>query len=537
MTIVILDCGRPEQARGNHLSSDIHEVFVVKSQFHMVTKPAGPVPVPLRESTLSQLARIVTCPRYDRSSTLPGIVHIGVGGFNRSHLAVYLDDLLTLRASKPWGEFGVGLLPGDKLIHTALAEQDFLYGLLLVDSDQESYRVVGSLVDHLYAPESSGAVLDRLSSSECAIVSLTVTEGGYFIEDSSGRFLVDHPDIHHDLEHPDQPQTWLGYVAEACERRQRLGRAPFTLLSCDNLEANGAVARTALLSFADARSAALRKWIEANITFPNSMVDRITPRTTEENRAIIAEKFGVFDLAPVVSEPFRQWVLEDSFAAGRPEWERVGAQFTGDVAAYEKTKMRLLNGGHSTIGYVADMLGYSTIADAACDSLLRRLLTEFMAEVRPTLKSLPGIDIDEYTAMIIKRFSNSAIRDQVARICSDGCAKIAKFIVPSLKDLLEGKKEPCVLPFVIASWLYYLRGHDENGRTLAISDLSLEWMKPFLDTGGSDARVALSVRPLFGELAFTHTQLVTTVQAHLDRLRSHGVRPAITQTLDHAEVE
>ena len=494
-------------------------------------------PVLLRNSTLSQLPAAVSRPVYDRSRTVPGLVHIGVGGFNRSHLAVYLDDLLTLGTSKPWGEFGVGLLPPDKLIHTALAQQNFLYGLLLVDSDQESYRVVGSLVGHLYAPESTEAVLEKLSAPECAIVSLTVTEGGYFVEDASGRFLADHPDIRQDLENPNRPRTWVGFVAEACERRRKLGRAPFTLLSCDNLQANGAAARTALLSFADARGAALRKWIETNVTFPCSMVDRITPRTTDENRATIAEKFGVLDRSPVVSEPFRQWVLEDAFAAGRAEWERVGAQITSDVAPYEMTKMRLLNGGHSTIGYVADLLGYSTIAEAACDPLLRRLLTEFMAEVRPTLKTLPGINLDEYTAMIVKRFCNSAIRDQVARICSDGCAKIAKFLVPSLNDLLAAKSNPRILPFVIASWLHYVRGHDEDGRALTISDPLLECMKPFLDAGGSNAALALSVRSLFGELAFTHPQLVTKVQTILDQLRSRGVRAAITQMLDRAEAQ
>jgi mannitol 2-dehydrogenase len=494
-------------------------------------------PVLLRNSTLTQLPGGVERPGYDRSGMTPGLVHIGVGGFNRSHLAVYLDDLLKLGATKPWGEFGVGLLPADAAIHAALAEQDFLYGLLLVDSGEESYRVVGSLAGHLYAPESCDAVLDKLSAPECGIVSLTVTEGGYFIEDGSGRFLADHEDIRHDLEHPDRPKTWVGFVAEACGRRRKVGGAPFTLLSCDNLQANGVAARTALVSFADARGAALRRWIEENVTFPCSMVDRITPRTTEENRATIAEKFGVLDRVPVVAEPFRQWVLEDAFAAGRPEWERVGAQITGDVAPYERTKMRLLNGGHSTIGYSADLLGYSYIGEAACDPLLRRLLTAFMAEVRPTLKTLPGIDLDEYSATIVKRFSNSAIRDQVARICSDGCAKIAKFLVPSIKDilegdLLEGQRELRVLPLVIASWLHYLRGRDENGRALTISDPLLACMKPFLLDGGDDAGLALSVRAVFGELALNHPRFARKVQASLDALRSGGVRAAITETLE-----
>jgi mannitol 2-dehydrogenase len=463
-------------------------------------------------------------------------VHIGVGGFNRSHLAVYLDDLLARGESKRWGEFGVGLLPGDKQINLALAEQDFLYGLLQVDTDQESYRIIGSLVGHLYALESTERVLERLSSPQCAIVSLTVTEGGYFVEDTSGGFCADHEDIHHDLEHPDRPRTWLGYVAEAAQRRMRRGREPFTVLSCDNLQANGTTARTALLSFGEARSGALRRWMEANISFPNSMVDRITPKTTEDSRATIAEKFGVLDLSPVVSEPFRQWVLEDAFVADRPAWELVGAQMTTDVVPYEKTKMRLLNGGHSAIGYAADLLGYSYISDAAGDPLLHELLLQFMAEVRPTLTQLPGIDLDAYTATIVKRFSNAAIRDQVARICSDGCAKMAKFIIPSLVDLLKCGECPHVLPLVIACWLHYLRGRDESGRPLTISDSSLEYLQPFLDAGAGEARLALSAAPLFGDLAIVHPQLESAVQMGLDVLRSSGVRAAITQTLTKVQI-
>ena len=491
----------------------------------------GHDPALLRDATLAHLPGIIARPNYDRSRTFPGLVHIGAGAFNRSHLAVYLDDLLNLSDQKRWGEFGVGLLPADKQIHDALVEQDFLYGLLLVDTDQQTYRIVGSLVGHLYAPDSIEEVIGKLSSPDCSIISLTVTEGGYFIEDSSGRFLADHEDIRHDLEHPDRPRTWVGYVAEAADRRMNRGTGPFTLLSCDNLHANGAAARKALLSFAEARSGALHNWIEMNISFPNSMVDRITPRTTDENRATIANKFGVRDFAPVVSEPFRQWVLEDNFVAGRPAFELAGAQMTTDVAPYEMTKMRLLNGGHSTIGYVADLLGYSTIAQAACDPLLRRLLVQFMTEVRPTLKQLPGIDLDQYTATIVKRFSNAAIRDQVARICSDGCAKMTKFIVPSLIDLLGRDEHPRVLPFVIASWLHYLRGHDENKRQMTISDPSLGSLQPFLDAGGGNASLALSTRSLFGDLAFTYPQLVTQVQSALDQLRSHGVRATIEQTL------
>jgi len=484
----------------------------------------------LRNTLLAQLRSRIECPSYDRSRTTPGVAHIGVGGFNRSHLAVYLDDLLSQGDSKRWGESGIGLLEGDRKLHEALTGQDCLYGLLLMDNSDVSYRVIGSLIRHVYAPTARADALESMASR--GIVSLTVTEGGYFIDDTTHKFFDDHPDIRRDLEQPDQPGTWLGLVAESCVRRMNNGGAGFTLLSCDNVQENGATARKALLSFAELRNSSLRQWIERNVSFPNSMVDRITPRTTDENRAEIARKFGVEDLAPVVCEPFRQWVLEDSFAAGRPAWERAGVQMTSDVAPYEKMKMRLLNGGHSTVGYAADLLGYSDIAESVGDRDLRALLQRFMAEVRPTLSPLPGIDLDEYSNSILNRFSNAAIRDQVARICSDGCAKIAKFIVPSLRDRLSAGLSPGILSFVIASWLHYLRGFDENRREMTIADSGLACLNDFREQGCADARLALEARAVFGDLAATYPQATAAIQSCLDHLRSQGVRAAIERTLE-----
>ena len=499
-----------------------------ESQMKSSNPDAPMATFPLQNSTLDRLPNSVARPRYDRRQTRPRLVHIGVGGFNRSHLAVYLDDLLSGPASDRWGEFGIGLLPHDKQINKALASQDYLYGVLELDSDREAYRVVGSLTGHLYAPECTAAVLERLSAPECSIVSLTVTEGGYFTEDASGRFLADHPDIQHDLAHPDSPRTWLGFVAEAAQRRMKLGHQPFTLLSCDNVQSNGVTARRALLAFTDWRSAELRRWIDTNIACPNSMVDRITPKTTEEDRDRIARNFGNVDQSPVVCESFRQWILEEDFAAGRPQWESVGAQMTADVAPYEKTKMRLLNGGHSAIGYAADLMGLNFISQAANDPLLRELLIQFMAEARQTLTSLPGIDLDSYSATIAKRFSNPSIRDQVARICSNGCVKIAKFIVPSLNDLMLKGIQPRIIPVVLAAWLHYIALREGSA---SFDDPSIETLRPFLAAGGCDAKRALCEWSLFGDVARTHPEIVSAVQHHLDEFRSRDARAAIAAAL------
>lgn len=465
---------------------------------------------------------------------MPRLVHIGAGGFNRSHLAVYLDDLLGMAGEPRWGEVGVGLLPADRAIHDGLVSQDSLYSLMEMESGHERLRVVGALVEHLYAPDQTEAVLARMAAAECAIISLTVTEGGYFIEDATGRFLSDSVDIRNDLEHPKTPVTWLGYVAEAAERRKTLGRGPFTVLSCDNLQGNGAMARRALMAFAELRGGGLPQWIEHNVTFPCSMVDRITPRTTPENRTLILERFGVIDRTPVVCEPFRQWVLENDFAAVRPAFEHVGVQMTSDVAPYEKMKMRILNGGHSTLGYFADLLGIAFIHEAAADEQLHQLLLAYIEEVKPVVPRLPGIDLDQYAATVVRRFSNTAIRDQVPRICSEGCAKVTKFLVPPLADLLRGGRMPRILPLVIAGWLHYQRGADEQGRAMTMADTQAPLLKPFVNGGCADARSPLGEPAVFGSLAAEFPAWASRVQQYLELLREHGVRPTIASVLNGA---
>lgn len=466
----------------------------------------------------------------------PGIVHIGAGGFNRSHLAVFLDDLLALDAqldaqkdeTRPrWGEFGVGLLAWDREIHEALVEQDYLYGVLERGADIENYRVIGSLVGHHYGPESPEAVVLQLTSPECRIISLTVTEGGYFLNDTTAEFRVNDPAIQRDLEHPARPTTWLGYVAAAAEQRMREGRRPFTLMSCDNLQSNGDAARRALLAFAELRDrnshgggarsgGELRDWIEANVAFPNSMVDRITPRTTEADRNFIAETFGVRDRAPVVTEPFRQWVLEDKFCAERPEWERVGVTMTADVAQYEKTKMRLLNGGHFCIAYCAAMLEIATVSDALNDPQLYELLRQSLAEVRETLVDLPGIDLEEYATSVMERFENPAIKDQIERICADGPAKVTKFILPSLEDLARVRKEPRILPLVIASWLEY-----EDRIATAVEKRVAQ---KDMDSVGTAMR----------EIALRAPEFVASIKRERESLRVLGVRATLTKALARA---
>ncbi|MCX6628271.1 MAG: mannitol dehydrogenase family protein, partial [Candidatus Solibacter sp.] len=472
-----------------------------------------------------------TVPQYDRSALVPGIVHIGAGGFNRSHLAVYLDDLLGHSETARWAECGIGLLPRDVKIHAALANQDHLYSLLIRNAEQRTLRIVGSIMEHIYAPDAQDLVVERMSSPECSIVSLTVTEGGYFIDAGSGAFIDQHPDIQFDLAHPLQPRTFLGYLAEAANRRMKSGAKPFTVMSCDNVECNGAAARKALLSFAELRSPELRKWIERNGSFPNSMVDRITPGTTDADREYIGAHFGISDLSPVVAEPFRQWVIEDTFCNTRPQWELVGAQLTSDVKPFEMIKMRLLNGGHSAIAYLSALLGYTHVSQAVDDALIRELLERFLEEVTCTLPQVPGMDLAQYKASIVHRFSNPTIRDQVLRVCSEGSAKIAKFIVPTVRDLLSMSKTSEILPFVIAGWLYSMRGIDEDGRATQIVDSSAGLFADFVRSGCRDEKAAFAVRSVFAHLGAGDNPFISQVKHCLDSLHSSGAREATRRAL------
>lgn len=489
------------------------------------------IPISVGASNLGQLSQKAAVPRYDRSALRPGIVHIGAGAFNRAHFAVYLDDLLNQGGDAHWAECGVGLLPPDLAIHNGLKAQDYLYSVLARDAETQELRIVGSLTEHLYAPEQTETVIERMASPECSIVSMTVTEGGYFLDDSTRQFLGSHPDIQHDLKHPTQPKTFVGYLAEAADRRRKRGLRPFTVQSCDNVQENGLAARTALVTFAELRDPALRQWIERNIAFPNSMVDRITPVTTEEERAFIEEHFGIRDRVPVAPEPFRQWIIEDTFSDGRPQWEKVGAQLTTDVVPFERIKMRLLNGSHFALGHAAILMGIPLVSSAMQDRTIRRLVHEFLEEVTPILPELPGMELAGYKASLIHRFTNPAIKDTNVRLCLDSTAKIAKFVVPSIGELLESGHRLHIIPMVIACYLQTLLDKDEQGHELHVVDPMAGLMSAFIQGGGRDVRPALAVTQIF-QAAAARKEFVAQVQQALDSLNRDGIRNGIEKALE-----
>lgn len=473
------------------------------------------------------LSRHIAVPQYDRRGVTPGIVHIGVGGFHRAHEVVYLDDLMAAGSGQEWGICGVGLRPADKAMRDALVPQNCLYTLVARDAEGDQARVIGSLVKYLFAPEETEAVLDALASPLTRIVSLTITEGGYNFNESTGEFNADHPDIQHDLADPKHPISVFGYLAEALDRRRQAGVDPFTVLSCDNVPQNGNMARKTLLAFAALRDQELHDWIAQNVAFPNSMVDRITPQTTDADREMVRDEFGIEDAWPVVCEPFRQWIIEDRFVYGRPLLERVGAQFVGDVHPYEMMKLRLLNASHSAMGYLGFLAGYTYIHEIMADDLFREFIRRLMDdEVTPLLAPVPGINLAEYKTTLLTRFANPTIKDQVTRICLDGSSKVPKFVLPSLQEALAAGKSATLLTLAVAGWFRYLRGDDEQGRPYSIDDPRADELQRLARQGKTDPRPLLEVTDLFGDLGQSKA-FVTSLTRFLQQLDADGARATL----------
>ncbi|MFI7586538.1 mannitol dehydrogenase family protein [Spongisporangium articulatum] len=482
----------------------------------------------LEASTLPDVQNRVPVPGYDRSQLSVGIVHFGVGAFHRAHQAMYLDRLMNKGQALDWAICGVGLLPGDRDTAAAMTEQNGLYTLVeKPPSGDWSPRVIGSITEVLYGPECPDDVLARLCAPSTRIVSLTVTEGGYNINDVTGEFRAESPAVAADLVPGATPSTWFGFVVEALARRRAAGVAPFAVMSCDNVQKNGDVAHRAVAAFARLRDPDLAAWIEREVVFPNSMVDRITPATTDADRAAVAERYGVDDRVPVLSEDFEQWVLEDRFPSGRPPFEEVGVQVVKDVEPYELMKLRLLNAGHQALGYAAYLTGYRYVHEGAQDPLFADFLLRYMREeAMPTLQPLPGIDLMRYTDQLIERFSNEQVRDTLARINSFTSDRIPKFLLPVVEHqlLTGGPIVHCAA--IIAFWARYAEGTTEAGEPIDIVDLVADRVRANAARQGADALAFLKDQALFGDLA-EDTRFTAVYRRVLASVHENGCRATL----------
>jgi mannitol 2-dehydrogenase len=492
-----------------------------------MTRAVSTDPTPLNSRTLEDLPPSVARPAYDRRQVRPGVVHVGVGGFHRAHQAMYLDRLMNAGQALDWGVCGVGLLPGDRRMAEALHRQDGLYTLVVKHPDGGlEPRVIGSIVDYLFAPDDPAAVIERMADPATRIVSLTITEGGYNIHPGTGAFVDDDADVRHDLATPTAPRTVFGLVTEALVRRRARGHAPFTVMSCDNVQGNGEVARRTFVAFAALRDPELGAWVDERVHFPSSMVDRITPVTTPQDREHLAREFGVDDAWPVVCEPFTQWVVQDRFES-RPPLEDAGVQVVGDVEPYELMKLRLLNASHQALAYFGYLAGYRLVHEAARDPLVARFLLAYMDdEATPTLEPVPGIDLPRYKHQLIERFSNGAVRDTVARLCADSSDRIPKWVLPVARHNLASGGPVELAAAVVASWARYAEGVDEAGEPIQVVDRLAGHLTAVAQRYSVDELAFLRDRDLFGDLA-EQPRFTAAYAATLRSLHENGARATL----------
>ena len=485
----------------------------------------------LSNATLSKLPPEVLRPIYDREKLTAGIVHIGLGNFHRAHQAWYLHRLMQKGLALDWAIIGAGVRPYDAVMRDRLIAQDCLTTLIELDPASSSAEVIGGMIDYLPIEDGNASLILRMAQKDIRIVSITVTEGGYFIDPATNRFDAHHPEIIHDAVNPEKPKTAFGAIVAALRLRRNNGSGPLTGLCCDNLQGNGDIFRQVVVSLARMSDPELANWIDVNCTFPNSMVDCIVP-TTGSNEIALTKEIGIEDQVPVTHENFRQWVVEDDFCAGRPDWEKVGVQCIGAVHDFELMKLRILNGGHQVVSVPAEVLSLKTIASSMQHPLISGLFQKVaLTEIAPNVKAVPGMTPEDYVNLIHNRFMNPKIIDTIRLVAFDGSSRHPCFIVPSIRDGLAVGTPIEGLALVEAAWARMCEGERENQTTIEPND-------PFwneLQTKAREARLTpgvwLEMRQFYGDLA-DEPRFADSFVSWLEMIWSEGLEKAISTYLD-----
>lgn len=488
------------------------------------------MPVTLSAANLPEIGKTAAIPAYSRSDLSGGILHFGVGNFHRAHQAVYLDDLFNLGVDRDWAIVGAGVREADETMRQKLLSQDLLTSVVEQEAEGSAARVTGAMIEYL-KPGEVPTIINRLADPAIRIVSLTITEGGYYIDPASQRFDPHHPDIKRDAENFTMPRTVFGLILAGLKRRRDVGIAPFTVMSCDNIPGNGHVTRNAVTGLAQLIYPELAAWVGANVAFPNGMVDRITPATSDRERQLLAEQFAIEDSWPVFCETFKQWVLEDDFPSGRPALERVGVQFVSDVAPFELMKIRILNGGHATIAYPAALMDIHFVHEAMENELVRAFLQKVeQEEIIPIVPPVPDTNLQDYYQLIERRFANPKIGDTITRLCLDGSNRQPKFILPSVADRLRHGGSVTGLALVSALWARYCYGETDSGRPIAPNDPNWDRLQAQAKLAKSDPAAWLAMRDIFGEVA-SHPGYAGVFSRALQTLWSVGTRETLTRYL------
>ena len=481
----------------------------------------------LSNASLDRLPGHISRPGYDRRRITPGIVHLGIGAFHRAHQAVVIDDLLAAGATD-WGIIGASLRSSDT--QDALAPQDCLYTVAVRSGAGTEHRIIGSVLQTEVARNNPARLIARMADPATRIVSLTITEKGYCHTPQTGELNTDHPDIVHDLAHPDAPRSAPGFMVAALAHRRAAGTAPFTVLSCDNLSANGHTVKRILTQFATLQSPELGKWIAAHVACPSTMVDRIVPETTDADSAAVSAELGMTDAWPVITEPFTQWIVEDNFVAGRPDFVRAGVQLVADVTPFEHMKLRLLNASHSALAYLGYLAGYETIAATMTDNRFAAFARGVMEDAAVTLSMPEGTDLASYSASLLKRFANPALHHRTWQIAMDGSQKLPQRLLGTMQDRLRQGLPIDTHALAVAGWMRYVTGIDEKAQPIDVRDPIAAELAEIAKVAGPFAdRLApalFDLRAVFGEFG-NDPRLRSAVTRALAKVYEIGARQAV----------
>ncbi|WP_410749943.1 mannitol dehydrogenase family protein [Citrobacter sp. U14242] len=480
----------------------------------------------------ASLAENVVIPQYDRQQLKTRIVHFGFGAFHRAHQALLTDRVLNLQGGD-WGICEISLFSGDRLM-SQLREQDHLFTVLEKGAAGNQPIIVGAVNECLNAKlDSLAAIIEKFCEPQVAIVSLTITEKGYCIDPATGSLDIANPRIIHDLQVPDEPHSAPGIIVEALHRRRQRGLQPFTVLSCDNIPDNGHVVKNAVLGMAEKRSPELANWIQEHVSFPGTMVDRIVPAATEESLDEIARELGVADPCAISCEPFIQWVIEDHFVSGRPQWETAGVQMVDDVLPWEQMKLRMLNGSHSFLAYLGYLAGFQHISDCMQDSAFREAAHRLMlSEQAPTLR-ITNVDLDQYADSLLERFANPALKHKTWQIAMDGSQKLPQRMLDGIRVHLARQSEWPLLALGIAGWMRYVSGIDDSGAMIDIRDPMSDKIRTIVEQSTESERVSalLSLHEIFATDLAQNPQFVETVERAWQRIAQYGAHQAVIETL------
>ncbi|MGH8033310.1 MAG: mannitol dehydrogenase family protein [Luteimonas sp.] len=494
-----------------------------------------PRPVRLSNATVASLPAPVARPRYDRSAVKIGVVHLGIGAFHRAHQAVMFDDLLNCGDLR-WGVLGASLRTPD--VRDRLMPQDGLYTLVDRDGSDQRMRVIGAVQEVLVGPEHPQRLIAAMATPDVHLVTLTVTEKGYKLDPSSGVLLFDDPEVAADLADPTQPRTAPAFIVAALARRRALGLLPFTVMSCDNLSGNGQRVRSAVIAFAKAIDPSLSEWIAEAGAFPNTMVDRIVPATTQADIAHLAERLGVEDRGTVNTEPFSQWIIEEHFAGPRPDFDAVGARVTNDAQVWEAAKLRLLNGAHSCLAYLGALSGIEFVHEAAAHPAFRRLIEQLWDEAQTTLKHDPQLDVPRYRSQLLARFLNTALNHRTRQIADDGSQKLPQRLVISVRERLRHNLPIDALALAIAGWIRWQRGIDDFDRPYAVIDPLAPLTRAIWDASSDDVSAIvgghLALNQVFTADLADDQRLRTALEAALARLLRDGALKSVESHGDGA---